>query len=171
MADPAVLLVHGFATSAARTWGENGWIDLLRDVGREVLAVDLLGHGEADKPHDPAAYARLEADVVDRLPDAPVDAIGFSLGARTILTIAAPQPHARAGTAGRPSRERAADRRAPKADASYGRKSAASAEGEASSGGAEAAAAAAARRRRVTRSHSRSTTTRTTRNITASHAT
>jgi pimeloyl-ACP methyl ester carboxylesterase len=92
MADPAVLLVHGFATSADRTWGDNGWIDLLRDVGREVIAVDLLGHGNAAKPHDPAEYARLEADVVDQLPDEPVDAIGFSLGARTILTIAADQP-------------------------------------------------------------------------------
>src|SRR3954451_8517653 len=92
MAEPAVLLVHGFATSADRTWRDNGWVDLLRDVGREVIAVDLLGHGEADKPHDPAAYARLEADVVERLPDEPVDAIGFSLGARTILTIAADHP-------------------------------------------------------------------------------
>src|SRR3954471_24095456 len=92
MADPAVLLVHGFATSADRTWGESGRIDLLSDVGRYVIAVDLLGHGQADKPHDPAAYARLEADVVARLPDEPVDAIGFSLGARTILTIAADHP-------------------------------------------------------------------------------
>jgi pimeloyl-ACP methyl ester carboxylesterase len=92
MQDPAVLLVHGFATSADRTWRDNGWIDLLGDVGREVIAVDLLGHGQADKPHDPAAYAALETLVADQLPDEPVDAIGFSLGARTILTIAADQP-------------------------------------------------------------------------------
>ena len=89
---PPVLLLHGFATSAARTWRDNGWIDLLNDVGRDVIAVDLLGHGEADKPHDPAAYADLERLVVAQLPDEPVDAIGFSLGARTILTIAADQP-------------------------------------------------------------------------------
>src|SRR3954447_20700239 len=89
MADPAVLLVHGFATSAARMWGENGWIDLLGDVGREVLAVDLLGHGEAEKPHDPAAYAELEALVAKQLPAEPVDAIGFSMGARVLLTLAA----------------------------------------------------------------------------------
>ena len=88
----SVLLVHGFATSADRTWGDNGWIDLLRDAGRDVIAVDLLGHGHADKPHDPAAYAALEALVAAQLPDEPVDAIGFSLGARTILTIAADQP-------------------------------------------------------------------------------
>lgn len=87
-----VLLVHGFATSADRTWGDNGWIDLLHDVGREVIAVDLLGHGAADKPHDPAAYEQLETLVAAQLPDEPVDAIGFSLGARTILTIAADQP-------------------------------------------------------------------------------
>ena len=87
-----VLLVHGFATSADRTWGDNGWLDLLRDVGREPIAVDLLGHGHADKPHDPAAYEQLEALVAAQLPDEPVDAIGFSLGARTILTIAADQP-------------------------------------------------------------------------------
>lgn len=92
MSEPPVVLVHGFATSAARTWGDNGWIDLLKDVGRTVIAIDLLGHGEADKPHDPAAYEQLEALVVAQLPDEPVDAIGFSMGARVLLTIAADQP-------------------------------------------------------------------------------
>src|SRR3954451_17844289 len=61
MPGPPVVLVHGFATSAARTWGDNGWLDLLADVGRPTIAIDLLGHGTADKPHDPAAYAQLEA--------------------------------------------------------------------------------------------------------------
>jgi pimeloyl-ACP methyl ester carboxylesterase len=92
MSDAPVLLVHGFATSAARTWRDNGWIDLLTDVGRTVIAPDLLGHGDAAKPHDPAAYAALEADVAKQLPDEPVDAIGFSLGARVVLTMAAEDP-------------------------------------------------------------------------------
>lgn len=92
MPDPAVLLVHGFATSAERTWRDNGWVDLLQDVGRHVIAVDLLGHGTAEKPHEPDAYERLEELVVEQLPAEPVDAIGFSLGARTILTIAADHP-------------------------------------------------------------------------------
>ncbi len=91
MAD-TVVLVHGFATSSARTWGENGWLDLLQDVGRTPLPIDLLGHGTAERPHDPAAYAAMESLVVDQLPAGPVDGIGFSLGARVLLTIAPEHP-------------------------------------------------------------------------------
>jgi pimeloyl-ACP methyl ester carboxylesterase len=87
-----VVLVHGFATDSARTWRENGWLDLLADAGREPIAIDLLGHGAADKPHDPDAYADLEGYVLDHFPDEPVDAIGFSLGARVLLTIASRRP-------------------------------------------------------------------------------
>jgi len=92
MRDEPVLLVHGFATSAERTWTDNGWVDLLRDAGRDVIAPDLLGHGQAAKPHDPAAYAALESDLAAQLPDRPVDAIAFSLGARVVLTLAAASP-------------------------------------------------------------------------------
>lgn len=92
MNEPPVLLLHGMATSAARTWGENGWLDLFADAGREVIALDLMGHGNAPKPHDPEAYDQLEQHVVDQLPDGPVDAIGFSLGSRTILSIAIRHP-------------------------------------------------------------------------------
>lgn len=89
---PPVLLLHGMATSAARTWGENGWLDLFADAGRDVVALDLMGHGDAPKPHEPEAYDALEQHVVDQLPDGPVDAIGFSLGSRTILSIAIRHP-------------------------------------------------------------------------------
>jgi pimeloyl-ACP methyl ester carboxylesterase len=87
-----VLLVHGFGTSFELTWVHNGWVDLLGDEGREVIGVDLLGHGQAPKPHDPAAYGDLSQRVVDALPDGPVDAIGFSMGAKTILQVAAGAP-------------------------------------------------------------------------------
>jgi pimeloyl-ACP methyl ester carboxylesterase len=90
-----VLLVHGFASSFERNWREPGWVDLLSDAGREVIATDLLGHGTAAKPHDPADYVRLESDLAALLPaDAPVDAIGFSLGARLLLSVAATRPGA-----------------------------------------------------------------------------
>jgi pimeloyl-ACP methyl ester carboxylesterase len=89
---PPVVLVHGLATSARRTWQENGWVDILGDAGRTVVTPDLLGHGTADKPHDPKAYEDLAATLAKSLPGEPVDAIGFSLGARTLLAIAADEP-------------------------------------------------------------------------------
>lgn len=87
-----VILVHGFGTSFELTWVHNGWVDLLADEGREVIGVDLLGHGQAPKPTDPEAYADLGERVRDALPDEPVDAIGFSLGAKTLLQVAATEP-------------------------------------------------------------------------------
>ena len=87
-----VVLVHGFGTSFDLTWVHNGWVDLLADEGREVIGVDLLGHGQAPKPHDPEAYDDLGARVLDVLPDQPVDAIGFSMGAKTLLKVAAQHP-------------------------------------------------------------------------------
>ncbi|MCY3663525.1 MAG: alpha/beta fold hydrolase [bacterium] len=88
---PPVVLVHGFGTSSRRTWGSLGWIDLLTEAGREVHTPDVLGHGAAPKPHEPAAYADLEGWLADRLPEGPLDAIGFSLGARLLLGVASQQ--------------------------------------------------------------------------------
>jgi pimeloyl-ACP methyl ester carboxylesterase len=95
MSGPPVLLVHGFASSFERNWREPGWVDLLSDAGREVIGLDLLGHGSADKPHDPEAYNDLENDVAAALPDdesVQVDAIGFSMGAILLLKVATRHP-------------------------------------------------------------------------------
>lgn len=89
---PAVVLVHGWGGSFESTWQLNGFTELLRDAGRQVIGVDLLGHGSAPKPHDPAAYDDLTARIVESLPDEPVDAIGFSLGAITLLQLAIREP-------------------------------------------------------------------------------
>ncbi len=88
-----VVLVHGWGGSFATTWQGPGWEALLADAGRTVIGVDLLGHGSAPKPHDPEAYADLTTRVLEAMPsDGPVDAIGFSLGARTLLELAARAP-------------------------------------------------------------------------------
>jgi len=87
-----VVLVHGWGGSFASTWQRNGFTALLDDAGLEVIGVDLLGHGDAPKPHDPDAYHDLTERVVEALPDGPVDAIGFSLGAMTLLRLAIAQP-------------------------------------------------------------------------------
>jgi pimeloyl-ACP methyl ester carboxylesterase len=89
-----VVLVHGWGGSFEATWQRSGFAALLEDAGRPVLGVDLLGHGRAPKPHDPDAYDDLTPRVEEILPDAPVDAVGFSLGALTLLRLAARRPEA-----------------------------------------------------------------------------
>lgn len=85
--------MHGWGGSFRTTWQKSGFTALLEDIDRSVIGVDLLGHGTAPKPHDPAAYADLTTRVVEALPDEPVDAVGFSLGAITLLRLACREPH------------------------------------------------------------------------------
>lgn len=92
MTAPPVVLVHGFAGSGRLTWGEAGWVELLADEGRAATAVDLLGHGDAPKPHEPEAYGPMAEYLTGLLPDEPVDGIGFSLGAATLLQAAMADP-------------------------------------------------------------------------------
>jgi pimeloyl-ACP methyl ester carboxylesterase len=89
-----VVLVHGWGGSFATTWQRSGFTELLADAGRPVIGVDLLGHGEAPKPHDPEAYADLTGRIEEALPAEPVDAVGFSLGALTLLRLAVRRPEA-----------------------------------------------------------------------------
>jgi len=93
-ADPPVLLVHGFASSAEHNWRQPGWLDLLADCGRETIAVDLPGHGTAPRPADPASYDNVEAQVAAAIEGRePLDAIGFSVGAHVLLRLAADEPN------------------------------------------------------------------------------
>jgi pimeloyl-ACP methyl ester carboxylesterase len=87
-----VVLIHGWGGSFASTWERSGFTALLQDADVPVIGIDLLGHGTAPKPHDPQAYADLTRRVLDALPDEPVDAIGFSLGAMTLLRLAIEHP-------------------------------------------------------------------------------
>jgi pimeloyl-ACP methyl ester carboxylesterase len=96
--DPAILLVHGFSSSSESSWARNGWLDILADTDRTVIAPDLLGHGDAPKPHDPAEYESMEEDVYALVANqGPVDAVGFSMGARLVLALESAHP----GTFGR----------------------------------------------------------------------
>jgi pimeloyl-ACP methyl ester carboxylesterase len=89
----AVLLVHGFASSYQHGWADDGWPEILADEGLEVIGGDLLGHGSSPKPTDPSAYQNLEESVLQTFQDRrQVDAIGFSLGSRILLTLASREP-------------------------------------------------------------------------------
>jgi pimeloyl-ACP methyl ester carboxylesterase len=87
-----IVLVHGFASSFDHTWRKNGWVDILGDLGRPVVAVDLLGHGTAPHPTDVAAYDEVDELVHRELPEGPVDAVGFSAGASILLHLAVDHP-------------------------------------------------------------------------------
>lgn len=68
-------------------------MDILNDEGRQVIGNDLLGHGEADKPHHPEAYRELHRSVLEMLPsEGEVDAVGFSLGGQLLLEVAVVHP-------------------------------------------------------------------------------
>lgn len=92
MSGPPVFLLHGLATTAQRTWVETGWVDLLTEAGRTVIAPDMLGHGTAARSEDPGDYADLPRWVLEQFPSEPVDAVGFSMGARLLLALAAQEP-------------------------------------------------------------------------------
>lgn len=87
-----VVLVHGWGGSFASTWQSSGFSALLQDVGRPVIGVDLLGHGTAPKPRDTDSYTDLTSRVLEAMPEEPCDAVGFSLGAMTLLRLLISHP-------------------------------------------------------------------------------
>jgi 2-succinyl-6-hydroxy-2,4-cyclohexadiene-1-carboxylate synthase len=91
---PALLLVHGF-TGGADAWGEELKTALRREL--RVLAVDLLGHGDSDRCHDPKRYAlpELVEDLTEVLDAAGLPAVawaGYSMGGRIALAAALLRP-------------------------------------------------------------------------------
>ncbi len=83
-----VVLIHGYFSDAWTNWIRYGHAAAIADKGFRVIMPDLRGHGDSDKPHDPAAYP---ADALTRDGHALIahlglidyDLGGYSLGART----------------------------------------------------------------------------------------
>jgi len=89
---PPVILIHGWGGSFEGTWVKQGWRDALEASGREVIGIDVRGHGRTPASHDPADYGDLASDVDAQLPDGPLDAVGFSLGGKLTLELASRNP-------------------------------------------------------------------------------
>lgn len=90
---PPLMLLHGFTGSAAT------WRALIPTFSKSfhTIAVDLIGHGRSDAPREPLRY-RMDLCIADLL--ALLDALGvsetavlgYSMGGRTALHLAAAAP-------------------------------------------------------------------------------
>lgn len=92
-----MVLLHGFATSAAASWEASGWIDLLVKRGFRVLAPDFRGHGRSPRVEGPSdcATAALAGDIVAILDHAGLErasVFGFSMGGGVALQLAMDRP-------------------------------------------------------------------------------
>ena len=85
------MLLHGF-TGAAESWGDE-LLSALATGGRDVVPLDLPGHGRA--PHPPPDPRTALDDAVRRVVDAvsgPFDLLGYSMGGRIALHVALRHP-------------------------------------------------------------------------------
>ncbi|MEV7979055.1 alpha/beta fold hydrolase [Streptomyces sp. NPDC086519] len=84
---PALVLIHGIGDSSAT------WAKLIPDLARThtVIAPDLLGHGESDKPradYSVAAYANGVRDLLTALGIESATLVGHSLGGGVAMQFA-----------------------------------------------------------------------------------
>ena len=85
-----VVLIHGYFSTAQVNWLRYGHAAQVAERGFRVILPDLRGHGDSDKPHDPAAYPPdVLADdglaLIEQLGLTDYDLGGYSLGGRTTL--------------------------------------------------------------------------------------
>ena len=90
-----VVLIHGLDSSARINWQMPGTIDALAK-DHQVIALDLPGYGESDKPDDPAAYGEQWIDdvilLLDRLDIRKAHIVGYSMGSMVALKLIAEHP-------------------------------------------------------------------------------
>lgn len=93
---PKCILLHGFTGSS------HNWQSLIPSLTPhfQVLTLDILGHGRSDSPSDPTRYQMAQAaadiitllDLLDQQTDQPTHLLGYSMGGRLALYLAAHYP-------------------------------------------------------------------------------
>ncbi|MEX0838078.1 MAG: alpha/beta hydrolase [Parvibaculum sp.] len=89
-----MLLVHGFAATAEDNWVRTGWVQALTRARRQVVTLDLRGHGKSAKLYDPADYTtdKMAGDalaLLDHLGIERASLMGYSMGAGIAAHLAA----------------------------------------------------------------------------------
>ena len=89
-----VILVHGLLLSQRMHWP---LAEDLASFGNRVITIDLLGHGESDRPRDMGLYsmalfAQQVVALMDNLEIEQAAVMGTSLGANTALEVALAHP-------------------------------------------------------------------------------
>jgi pimeloyl-ACP methyl ester carboxylesterase len=86
----ALVLLHGFFSTASENWVRCGHAERLAARGFRVIMPDLRGHGDSAKPHDASAYPPdVLADdgfaLIEHLGLTDYDLGGYSLGGRMVV--------------------------------------------------------------------------------------
>jgi pimeloyl-ACP methyl ester carboxylesterase len=102
---PAVLLLHGIVVDSYINFIRPGVAAALEAAGFRAVMYDQRGHGESDKPHDPAAYAdgAMEKDVGAFLDHVGIDRcafVGYSMGAMIGMHVIPSEPRIAAAVLG-----------------------------------------------------------------------
>ncbi|MGD9720911.1 MAG: alpha/beta fold hydrolase [Pirellulales bacterium] len=90
-----VILVHGYTGSARGNWFANGVAEALAKNHR-VIAIDCRGHGDSEKPHDPAKYGpQMAKDVLELMDHLQIERAhvhGYSMGGAIVTRLLATAP-------------------------------------------------------------------------------
>ncbi len=79
---PPVLLLHGFCSRGEVDWPDAEWAVPLAAAGRDVIVVDLPGHGASAPLTEPLPTSAALRLLADAAAGREVDLVGYSLGAR-----------------------------------------------------------------------------------------
>lgn len=91
---PPIVLLHGWGGHYREAWVDSGWESKLEASGRELIKINLPGHGLKSASHDPEDYASIADDVESMLDGREgIQGMGYSLGAKILLEISCRNPN------------------------------------------------------------------------------